>query len=137
MCQLKTKNQTKTATTSTTRVLMMFETPTSSMRKHNENMVDKLKSNLHKMSRLEDTLTSTLTPPSHPHIRTTNTIVLSDQHHTIRTPLFSPPTRVRNMFTLKMKSLHTDIKDIFHTITTNLKLSTTFKVEINQTTTKH
>lgn len=87
-------------------------------------MEDKIKSNLHKISLLKDILTSTPTPPTLPHIRTTNTTILRDPRHTIRIPLFSPPTRVRNMFTLKTKSLHTDKRAIFHKITTNLKLST-------------
>ena len=116
---------------------MTFGTQTSKIRKLNQNMEDKLKSNLHKMSRLKDILTSTLIPPSLPHIRTTNTTILWDPRHTIRIPLFSPPTRVTNMFILKMKSLHIDRKAIFHTITTNLKLSTTSRVEINQTKTTH
>lgn len=89
------------------------------------------------MSRLKDILTSTPLPPSLPHIRTTNTTILWDPRHTIRIPLFSPPTRVRNMFILKMRSLHIDTGAIFHKIPTNLKLSTTSKVEINQTGTTH
>ena len=130
VCQLPTRSLTKTATHSTTRVLMMFKTQTPTIGKLKQIMEDELKFNLPKMSRLKDILTLTLNLPILLPIRITNTTTPWDPRPTIRILPFNRLMRVRNMFILRTSRLLINKRTIIHTNTTSL--STTSKVKINQ-----